>query len=63
MFGSNLVMQYFGPFYFCNHLDVEERSVYLTLIVFLKSCDCQCFMAFIPHSAVGWSAVCDSGIP
>ena len=50
------------PFYFCIHLDGEERAGYLTLIVFLKYFDCQCSVAFIPHSAVGWSAVCNSGI-
>ena len=25
------------PFYFCNHLDGEERAGYLTFIVFLKA--------------------------
>ena len=25
-------------------------------------CDCKCYMAF-PHSAVGWSAVCDRVLP
>ena len=43
---------------FGNHLDKEERADCFTLIAFLVSCDCWCFMA-LPHSAVGWSAVCD----
>ena len=60
MFGSNLVMQYFVSF--CNHHDGEERAGHLTLIVLLKSCDCHCSVDFILHSALGWSAVCDSGI-
>ena len=35
----------------------------LTLIVFLMSCDCTCkCCAALRRDAVGWSAVCDSGI-
>ena len=52
------------PFFFCNHLDREERAGYFTLIVFLTylltyllmSYDCYCSVA-LPHGAVGWSAV------
>ena len=49
------------PFYFCNHLDKEERAGCFAFIVFWMSCDCICSVA-LPHGAVGWSAVCDCGI-
>ena len=34
---------------------------YFVSIVFLMSCYCKCSLA-LPHSAMGWSAVCDCGI-
>ena len=37
------------------------RAACFALIVFLVSCDSQCSVA-LPHSVVGWSAVCDCGI-
>ena len=43
------------------YLGGEERACCFTLIVFLVSCDCQCFMT-LPLCAVGLSAVCDCGI-
>ena len=46
---------------FQNHLAEEETSGYFTLIVFLLSCDGQCYM-FLPRGAVSWSVVCDCGI-
>ena len=49
------------PFYFCNHLDEEERGGCFALIGFLMSCDCQHSVA-LPCGAVGWSAVCNCGI-
>ena len=39
----------------------RERASVCTLIVFLMSCDCKCFVA-LPRGAVSWSAVCNSGI-
>ena len=44
------------PFWFCNHLDGEERAGCFTLFVFLVSCDC---CVALPHDATGLSAVCD----
>ena len=61
MFGHGFVIQYFVSFWFSHHLDGEERAGCLALIVFLVSCDSQCFVA-LPHGAVGWSAVCACGI-
>ena len=49
------------PFYFCSHLDEEERAVFFSFIVFWMFCYCKCSVA-LPHSAMGWSAVCDCGI-
>ena len=48
-------------FWFCNHLDEEERADCFGFIVFQMSCYCKCFMA-LPHGAVVWSVVCDCGI-
>ena len=44
---------------FCNHLDVEERAGCFSWFVFLVSRDC---CVALPPSAMGLSAVCDSGI-
>ena len=49
------------PFRFCNHLDEEERAGCFDFIVFRMSC--YCVTVALPHGAVGWSAVCDCGIP
>ena len=38
-----------------------KRAGRCTLIVFLMSCDCKHSVA-LPHSDLGWSAVCDCGI-
>ena len=43
---------------FCNHLVAGERAGCFTLIVFLVSCCCKCYV-FLPLSAFGWSVVCD----
>ena len=39
----------------------KRELVALTLIVCLMHCVCLCLVA-LPDDAVGWSAVCDSGI-
>ena len=49
-------------FYFCNHLDEEERELVALLLLsfgcfFYSNCP-----AALPHGAVGWSAVFDCGI-
>ena len=49
------------PFLFCNYLDEEERAGCFAFIVFLLSCYCK-YVVALPHSAMGWSAVCDCGI-
>ena len=49
------------PFKFCNHLDGTGRAGCFTLIVFLMSCACKCYVTFA-NGAIGWSAVCDCGI-
>ena len=49
------------PFEFCNHLEEEERAGCFAFVVFLMSSYCKCSLA-LPHSSVGWSAVCDCGI-
>ena len=45
-----------SPFYFCNHLDEEERA---GCFVFYCFFGCP---AAIPCGAVGWYVVCDCGI-
>ena len=44
------------PFWFCNHLDGEERAGCFALFVLLLSCDC---CVALPHGATNLSAVCD----
>ena len=38
---------------------LRKRELASSLKLF---CGCQCFVS-LPHGAVGWSAVCDCGIP
>ena len=40
----------------------EERAGCFAFIVLRMSCYCKCVVT-LPHGAVGWSAVCDCGIP
>ena len=40
---------------------VYQRAGSFTLIVFLLSCGCLCYVS-IPHGAVGWPAVSECGI-
>ena len=47
------------PFWFCNHLDGEERDGCFALFVFLMSRDC---CEALPRGPTGLSAVCDCGI-
>ena len=47
------------PFYYCNHLDGEERAGCFGQFVFLVSRDGS---AALPYVATGLSAVCDCGI-
>ena len=49
------------PFYFCNHIEEEERAGCFAFIVFPMSCYCKCSVT-LPHGSVGCSAVCDCGI-
>ena len=46
-------------FWFCNHLDGEERAGCFAWFVFLVSRDC---CVALPRGAMGLSAVCDCGI-
>ena len=48
-------------FIFCNRLAEEERGACFALVAFLMSCVSWCSVS-TPHPAVGWSALCDSGI-
>ena len=47
------------PFWYCNHLDGEERAGCFALFVFLVSRD---GWAALPRCAMGLSAVCVCGI-
>ena len=49
------------PFLVCNHLEEEERAGCFAFIVLWMSCCCKCSVT-LPHRAVGWSVVYDSGI-
>ena len=48
-------------FYFCIHLEEEERAGCFAFIVLRISCYCKCSVAF-PHYVVGWSGAYDSCI-
>ena len=61
MFGPCFVVLYIVSFWFCNHLEGEERAGCFPLTVFLMSCVSQCSGA-LSHGCVGWSALCDCGI-
>ena len=56
------VVRYFVSFLVCNYLGEEERAGCFPFIVLLVSCYCKCSAA-LSHGAMGWSAVCDCGIP
>ena len=45
------------PFWFCNHLEEEEKAGCFAIIVLHMYCS-----VALPHGAVGWSAVCHCGI-
>ena len=49
------------PFYFCNHLEEEERAVYFAFNDLRMSCYCIC-SATLPYGVVGWSSECNIGI-
>ena len=49
------------PFWFCNHLEEEERAGCFVFIVLRMPCYCKCSVT-LSHGAVGWSAVCDCDI-
>ena len=49
------------PFWFCGHLEEEERTGYFAVVVLQVCCCCGCSVA-LPRGAVGWSAVCDCDI-
>ena len=44
------------PFWFCNHLEEEERAGCFVFIVLWAYCYCKCSVT-LPHSAVVWSVV------
>ena len=54
-------MHYFVSILFYNHLEEEEKAGCFAIIVLQMYCYYQCYVA-LPHSAMGWSAVCDYGI-
>ena len=61
MFGFVLLCITLYPFWFSKHLEKEEKADCFAIIVLQMYCYYKCFVA-LPHSAVGWSAVCDCGI-
>ena len=50
------------PFKFCNHLEEEEKVCCFAIIV-LQIYFYNKYSVAIPPGAVGWSALCDCGIP
>ena len=50
------------PYYFCNRLEEEEKADCFAIIVLQMYCYYKYSVA-LPHGTVGWSAVCDCGIP
>ena len=48
-------MHYFVSFYFCNHLNEEEKAGCFAFIVFQMYCHCKCSVS-LPNGALGWSA-------
>ena len=61
MFAFVLLYITLFPFYFCYHLEDEERDGCFAFIVLWMSCYCKSYV-IIPHGTVGWSALCDCGI-
>ena len=49
------------PFYFCNHLEEEEKAGPFAIIVLQIYCYYKCSEA-LPQGVFGWSAVCDCGL-
>ena len=49
------------PFWFCNHLEEEEKAGCFDAIVLQIYCYYKCSVA-LPHGAVGLSVVYDCGI-
>ena len=49
------------PFYFCNHLEEEEKAECFAIILLQMYYYYKCSVA-LPHGVMGWSAVCDCGI-
>ena len=49
------------PFWFCNHLEEEEKAGCFAIIVLQMYCYFKCYVA-LPHGAVGRFAVCECGI-
>ena len=60
VFGPCFVIQYFVPFWFCNHLDGEERASCFTLSVFLMSYDTHCPVT-LTHGMRGSRKFCQRG--
>ena len=58
MFVFNLLCITLCPFYFCNHLEDEEKAGCFAIIVLQMYCYYKCSVA-LPHGAVSWSAVSD----
>ena len=58
--GSVLLFVLYAWWY-CKHLDEEERAGCFALLSFWMSRYCKGPVA-LPHGAVGWSADCDCGI-
>ena len=48
-------------FSFINHLEEEEKADCFDIIVLQLFCYYNCSVA-LPHSDVGWSALCDYGV-
>ena len=55
-----VLLHLFVSFYFCNHLEDEERAGCFVFIVLQMSCCCKCSVV-LPRRVVGWSAVCYYG--
>ena len=58
MFVFVLLCIVLSPFYFCNHLEEEEKAGCFATIVSQMYCYYKCSVA-IPRHALSWFAVCD----
>ena len=62
MFVFVLLCITFCPYKFCNHLEEGENAGCFAIVILQMCYYYKCSVA-LPRSIVGWSVVCDCGMP